>query len=144
MVPKIGFHTDGTSYRLRGKREVAAWIGRCVAGEGFTPGDLNFIFCSAEKHLDINRTYLGHDYPTDVITFDYSDLKEKIVSGDIFVDPETVRRNARRYGATARGEMLRVLIHGVLHLCGYKDKTTVEQALMREAEDRCIAMFGPL
>lgn len=131
----IHFHNDGSPYRLRGKRKIAAWIIGAIEAEGYTAGEISFIFSSPGNHIEINRRYLGHDYHTDVITFDYSDLPAGIVSGDIFIDPATVRQNAATYGATARAEMLRVLIHGVLHLCGYGDKTPAQQKTMRAREN---------
>lgn len=138
----IRYYNEGSGYRLREKRRVAAWIKSVIEAEGYTPGDVNYIFCSPERHLEINRQYLSHDYFTDVITFDYSDLADTgIVSGDIFIDPRTVTLNAREYGATARREMLRVVVHGVLHLCGYKDKKPAEQKLMRSREDHYLASF---
>ena len=135
----IKFFNDGTPYRLPQKRATAAWVAECIRAEGYTPGDISYIFCSQEKHLEINRTYLGHDYQTDVITFDYSDLAAGMVSGDIFIDPATVAENAALYGVTREQEMRRVLIHGVLHLCGYGDKTKAEQKTMRAKEDECLA-----
>ncbi len=140
MAPKIGFHNDGSPYRLRGKRAVGRWIAACIEKEGYCSGEISYIFYGPERHLEINRQYLGHDYPTDVITFDYTDPETKTVSGDIFIDPATVRGNARRFGQTARREMLRVMVHGVLHLCGYKDKTAGQQAVMRAKEEECLAL----
>lgn len=140
----ITFHNDGSSYRLRGKRRVAAWVARCIRDEGFEPGEISFVFCSPQQHLEINRRYLGHDYNTDVITFDYSDLQAGMVSGEIFVDPATVRSNAAAYGQTAGVEMLRVLIHGVLHLCGYGDSTDSEREIMRAKEDSCLTAFASI
>lgn len=137
----VKFYNDGTTYRLADKRRIAAWIKACIAHEKLQAGDITYIFCSREKHLEINRTYLGHDYATDVITFDYSDLPAGIVSGDIFIDPQTVAENAAQYGATAAQEMRRVLVHGVLHLCGYGDKTPSEQKTMRAKEDGCLALY---
>lgn len=113
----------------------------CIRAEGYRPGDVSFIFCSQDKHLEINRTYLGHDYQTDVITFDYSDLPAGMVAGDIFIDPVMVRENARLYGVAAIDEMRRVVIHGVLHLCGYGDKTRAQQKTMRAKEDEWLARF---
>lgn len=133
MAAAVKFHNDGSTYRLEGKRRIAAWIEDAIEKEGFVPGGINYIFCSREIHLNINRKYLGHDYHTDVITFDYTD--GKTVSGDIFIDPATVKENAGDYGATFRQEMLRVIIHGVLHLCGHKDKTPAEEKKMRCKED---------
>ncbi|MCD8172657.1 MAG: rRNA maturation RNase YbeY [Alistipes sp.] len=140
MAGKVTFHNDGSAYRLRGRRAVARWVEKCAETEGFSCGEVAYIFCSGQRHLEINRRYLGHDYRTDVITFDYSDLVAGTVSGDIFIDPETVRDNARMYGVSARSEMLRVIIHGVLHLCGYGDKTEAEATLMRAKEDEYLTL----
>ncbi|MCC8018373.1 MAG: rRNA maturation RNase YbeY [Rikenellaceae bacterium] len=141
MAGQVTFHNDGSSYRLRGSKAVARWVEECARREGYSCGPVAYIFCSGGSHLDINRRYLGHDYRTDVITFDYSDLSAGTVSGDIFIDPETVRDNARSYGVTAREEMLRVIIHGMLHLCGYGDKSETEAALMRAKEDEYLALL---
>jgi rRNA maturation RNase YbeY len=90
----------------------------------------------------MNIDFIGHDYFTDIITFDYSDLKgEGVVSGDIFIDVDTVADNARIYGATKRDEMLRVVVHGVLHLCGQKDKTPRAEKQMHRKEDKYIAIY---
>lgn len=138
----VEYHNEDTDYRLPQKGRTSEWIRRCVAGEGFRLGPVNFIFCSPERHIGINRQYLGHDYYTDVITFDYSDLNGGgIVSGDIFIDPVTVAANAPEYGAEPLEEMRRVLIHGVLHLCGYGDKTPAQQAVMRSKEDHYLRQF---
>lgn len=137
----VTFHNAECGFRLREKRRVAAWIERCIAIEGFAAGDISYIFCSTEYHLGINRRYLGHDYNTDVITFDYSDRESQTVSGDIFIDSATVASNARIYGSTAAGEMLRVIVHGVLHLCGYGDKTPEEAKNMRAKEDHYLALW---
>lgn len=144
MAQTIRFYNDGCAYHLPNKRKIAAWIARCIHMHGYEAGELSFIFCSGAKHLEVNRTYLGHDYRTDVITFDYSDLAQGIVSGDIFIDPQTVRDNAGIYGVPALTEMHRVIIHGVLHLCGFGDKTKSEQSVMRREEDRCLAMFDEI
>ncbi len=105
-------------------------------------GPVNYIFCSPERHLEINRQFLGHDYRTDVITFDYSDLEgRKTVSGDIFIDPGTVADNAAGLGVAPVVEMRRVLVHGVLHLCGYGDKTLKQQVQMRAKEDFYLAGY---
>ncbi|MBO4992743.1 MAG: rRNA maturation RNase YbeY, partial [Alistipes sp.] len=94
-------------------------------------------------HRQMNIDYIGHDYFTDVITFDYSDLKGKRqVSGDIFIDVETVADNARIYGSTARQEMLRVVVHGLLHLCGQKDKTPRTEKQMHRKEDKYLKLWA--
>ena len=138
----VRYYNDSTTYRLREKRKVAAWL-KCVAdGEGYTLGDVTYIFCSSEVHRKMNIDFIGHDYFTDIITFDYSDRKgTRVVSGDIFIDVETVADNARIYGATAREEMLRVVVHGVLHLCGQKDKSPRAEKQMHRKEDKYLVMW---
>ena len=138
----IRYYNDSTTYRLREKRKIAAWL-KCVAdGEGYTLGDVTYIFCSSEVHRKMNIDFIGHDYFTDIITFDYSDRKgTRVVSGDIFIDVETVADNARIYGATAREEMLRVVVHGVLHLCGQKDKSPRAEKQMHRKEDKYLALY---
>ena len=109
----VRYFTDDCTYRLPQKRLTAQWLHEVAAGEGYALGDVTYIFCSAQRLLEMNRQYLGHDYFTDVITFDYSDRKgARIVSGDIFIDVETVADNSRRYGATTLQEMRRVVVHG--------------------------------
>ena len=138
----VRYYNDSTTYRLREKRKIAAWL-KCVAdGEGYTLGDVTYIFCSSEVHRKMNIDFIGHDYFTDIITFDYSDRKgTRVVSGDIFIDVETVADNARIYGATAREEMLRVVVHGVLHLCGQKDKSPRSEKQMHRKEDKYLALY---
>ena len=138
----VRYYNDSTTYRLREKRKIAAWL-KCVAdGEGYTLGDVTYIFCSSEVHRKMNIDFIGHDYFTDIITFDYSDRKgTRVVSGDIFIDVETVADNASIYGATAREEMLRVVVHGVLHLCGQKDKSPRAEKQMHRKEDKYLALY---
>ncbi len=138
----VRYYNDSCTYRLPDKRRTAEWLRRVAEEEGYTLGDVNYIFCSAERLLEMNRQFLGHDYFTDVITFDYSDRKgERTVSGDIFIDVETVADNARIYGATKTAEMRRVVVHGVLHLCGQKDKTPRAERQMHRKEDKYLSMF---
>ena len=102
----VRYYTDDCTYRLPQKRLTAAWLDRVAREEGYELGDVTYIFCSAARLLDMNRQFLGHDYYTDVITFDYSDRKgARIVSGDIFIDVETVADNAREYGAAKLTEI---------------------------------------
>jgi rRNA maturation RNase YbeY len=137
----VRYYNDSTTYRLREKRKVAAWLKMVAEQEGYTLGDVTYIFCSSEVHRKMNIDYIGHDYFTDIITFDYSELEEGVVSGDIFIDVETVADNARIYGVTARQEMLRVVVHGVLHLCGQKDKDPEDEKEMHRKEDKYLAMY---
>lgn len=139
----VRYYNDSTTYRLREKRKVAAWLKLVAEQEGYTLGDVNYIFCSSEVHRKMNVDFIGHDYFTDIITFDYSDRKgERVVSGDIFIDVETVADNARIYGATKRQEMLRVVVHGVLHLCGQKDKSPRDEKQMHRKEDKYLAIYN--
>ena len=137
----VRYYNDSTTYRLREKRKVAAWLKMVAEQEGYTLGDVTYIFCSSEVHRKMNIDFIGHDYFTDIITFDYSELEEGVVSGDIFIDVETVADNARIYGVTARQEMLRVVVHGVLHLCGQKDKEPEDEKEMHRKEDKYLAMY---
>ena len=138
----VRYYNDSTTYRLREKRKIAAWLKLVAQEEGYTLGDVTYIFCSSEVHRKMNVDFIGHDYFTDIITFDYSDRKGTgVVSGDIFIDVETVADNARIYGATARQEMLRVVVHGVLHLCGQKDKDPEDEKEMHRKEDKYLAMY---
>ncbi|MDR2882881.1 MAG: rRNA maturation RNase YbeY [Alistipes sp.] len=138
-IMAIKFYNERTDFRLPAKRRVAGWIRRAVEEEGFRLGTIVFIFCGREHHLGINRTYLQHDWPTDVITFDYS--VDGNISGDIFIDPQTVEENARELCVAPEVEMRRVMVHGVLHLCGGRDKTTAQRRRMRTKEDYYLARY---
>lgn len=129
----IKYYSDGTDFKLPAKRAAAAWIRRAVEAEGLRLGAVNYIFCSPERHLEINKQFLGHDYATDVITFDYT--ANGAASGDIFIDPVTVEDNAAGLFVSPVVEMRRVMIHGILHLCGYGDRTRREQKMMRAREN---------
>lgn len=138
----VKFYTDDCRYRLPQKRLTAAWLREVAAEEGYTLGEVSYIFCSSQRLLEMNRQYLGHDYYTDIITFDYSDRKgERIVAGDIFIDVETVADNAVQYGAPRLTEMRRVVVHGVLHLCGQKDKTPRANRQMHRKEDKYLKFW---
>ena len=141
----IRYYNESCNYSLPKKRLTSAWLKSLAEQEGYALGEVNYIFCSAEHLLEMNRQFLGHDYFTDVITFDYSDRKvEKVVSGDVFIDVETVADNARIYGATKLQEMRRILAHGLLHLCGQKDKTPTAERQMHRKEDKYLAQLTAL
>jgi probable rRNA maturation factor len=108
-------------------------IGSLIQKEEKIFGDISVIFCSDEYLLKINEQYLGHNYYTDIVTFDY--VEKSVISGDLFISVDRVAENAEKYGNSFIEELHRVLIHGVLHLVGYKDNTTEEQSLMRDKED---------
>ncbi len=139
----VRYYNDSCTYRLPEKRRTSAWLRSVAEAEGYTLGDVNYIFCSSERLLAMNREFLGHDYFTDVITFDYSDRRgTKVVSGDVFIDVETVADNAREYGAGRTEEMRRVVVHGLLHLCGQKDKTPRANAQMHRKEDKYLIFWN--
>ena len=138
----VRYYNDSINYRLRDKRKIARWVEAIAEAEGFVAGDINYIFCSSEVHRKMNIDFVGHDYFTDIITFDYSDLKgEGVIHGDIYIDIETVRDNARIYGVSWLNEMRRVVVHGVLHLCGQKDKTPRANAQMHRKEDKYLKFW---
>lgn len=121
------------------KRDTSAWIKAVIASYGKKTGDIGYMFVSDEKILEVNREYLGHDYYTDVITFDYDE--EDTVSGDIVISLDTVRSNAELFGKEYADELHRVIIHGILHLCGINDKGPGEREIMEAAEDKALAML---
>jgi len=117
-------------------RKVTRWIKAVAAEYGFGVGNINYILCSDERELEVNKEFLGHDYYTDVITFDYSTAST--LNGDIFISLDTVRSNAEMVGTTFEHELHRILIHGVLHLTGQGDKTPETKAQMTEKEERAL------
>jgi len=130
----IRFFNEDVPYKLLQKRLISQWLKKQATLEGFTIGDLNYIFCSDEHVLQVNRDYLQHDYYTDIITFDQSE-EEDLLEGDIFISVDRVADNASQLAIKPEQEMHRVLAHGMLHLCGYGDKTDEEEAQMRQKED---------
>lgn len=120
------------------KRDTSAWIKVVAASYGRKVGEIGYLFVDDEKILEVNREYLGHDYYTDVITFDYDE--DDTVSGDIVISLDTVRSNAELFGKTYEDELYRVIIHGILHLCGINDKGPGEREIMEAAENKALAM----
>ena len=120
------------------KRDTSAWIKAVAASYGRKVGGIGYLFVDDEKILEVNREYLGHDYYTDVITFDYDE--DDTVSGDIVISLDTVRSNAQLFGKTYEEELYRVIIHGILHLCGINDKGPGEREIMEAAENKALAM----
>lgn len=116
--------------------EVSAWVKSTAATYNKVVGDINYIFVDDETMLDINRRFIGHDYYTDHIGFDYSE--DDALSGDIYISLDTVKTNAEKFGATFDEELRRVIIHGLLHLCGLRDKTDEEREQMQKAEDKAL------
>lgn len=122
-----------TQFQLSEENIIKEWIERAIYTEEFTLGEINYIFCNDEELLKLNQEYLNHDTYTDIISFDYSVGKE--LHGDIFISVERVRENAKLYEQHFFNELYRVIIHGILHFCGYNDKAEAEQILMRSKED---------
>jgi rRNA maturation RNase YbeY len=123
---------------LSSKREIKSWLKTVAEAEGKQTGAIAVIFCSDDYLLQLNRRYLQHDYYTDIITFDYTD--GLVLGGDLFISIDTVRANAKRYGQSFDDELHRVILHGLLHLCGYGDAMPAQQAIMREQENKYLAM----
>ena len=128
-----------TDFQLENESDYEQWIDAVIESEGKEPGEINYIFCDDEYLHNINMQYLNHDTLTDIISFDY--CIGNLISGDIFVSIERVQDNAKDYEVSFNEELLRVLAHGVLHYCGYKDKTENEALLMRTKEQEKIDMF---
>ena len=138
----ITYQTDGVDMPDIRKRETTQWIKAVAQAYGKRVGDIAYIFCSDERILEVNRQYLGHDYYTDIITFDY--CQGNRLSGDLFISLDTVRTNAEQFaGGDYARELHRVIIHGILHLCGINDKGPGERELMEQAEDRALALLPP-
>ena len=131
----IYFFKEDYEYSLKNESRVIEWIITVIQKEEKLLENINYIFCSDDYLLKINRQYLKHDSFTDIITFDHSDSHE-IIDGDIFISVERVKENSKMFNKTLQNELCRVIIHGVLHLIGYVDKTTEDQQKMRELEDK--------
>lgn len=133
-MPKINFFTEDTSYDLKGKIAIRKWITETITNEGYSLNELNFIFCSDEYLLRVNQDFLQHDYYTDVITFDNSE-ELKMILGDIFISIDRVKDNAKQNKVSTHDELCRIMIHGTLHLLGYRDKTKKAKLEMTAKED---------
>ena len=136
----ISFLTENIKIPKLDRKAVRAWIAAVAASyDGRKVGNLNYIFCNDERILAVNKEFLGHDYFTDIITFDYSE--PGVVSGDMYISLETVLTNSEKFHTSYDKELLRVIIHGVLHLCGINDKGRGERAVMEAAEERALDMW---
>ncbi len=133
-MPAINFFNEDIGFKLNSKLKLKKWIKETLISEGYKLNELNYILCSDDYLLQINQQYLAHDTYTDIITFNNSEI-EKEITGDIFISIERIKENAEKFGVTAQQELQRVLIHGALHLCGYKDKKPADKKLMTQKED---------
>ncbi|MBQ9176720.1 MAG: rRNA maturation RNase YbeY [Bacteroidaceae bacterium] len=135
----ISYQSDSVDMPQLDLPRITQWVERVGGSYGMRVGDIAYIFCNDERILEVNRQYLGHDYYTDIITFDYSTTHT--ISGDIFISLDTVKSNADMLGTDPRRELLRVVIHGILHLCGINDKGPGEREIMEAAEDKALLVF---
>jgi probable rRNA maturation factor len=137
--PAINFFNEDVTYILKNKTVTRIWINSAIAAEGYALEELNFIFCSDEYLWRMNQQFLDHDTYTDVITFDNSE-RLKTINGDIFISTDRVKENAAEINVPAETELCRVMIHGTLHLLGYKDKTKAAKTQMTEKEDYYLSL----
>lgn len=136
----IHFFTEDLSYTLKHKTLIRTWLLDAILAEGYQLEELNFILCSDEYLLTMNQQYLDHDTYTDVITFDHSETL-KMIAGDIFISIERIQENAREFKGPVFHELCRVMVHGTLHLLGYKDKSKKEKTLMTQKEDHYLSLL---
>lgn len=134
----ITYNAEGVKLPKIGKRDTTRWIKAVAATHNRKVGEIGYMFVDDEKILEVNNEYLGHDYYTDIITFDY--CEGNVLNGDIIISLDTVRTNAEKFGKTYEDELFRVIIHGVLHLCGINDKGPGEREIMEENENKALAL----
>ncbi len=134
----INFNYEN-EFNLDNEGVISNWLSQVIVSEKKKEGEINYIFCDDEYLLKINLEYLNHDTLTDIISFDYTVGNE--INGDIFISVERVQDNANDFEVSFEEELRRVLVHGVLHYCGYKDKSEQDEVLMRSKEDEKLAMF---
>jgi len=134
----ITYNAEGVKLPKIGKRDTTRWIKAVAATHNRKVGEIGYMFVDDEKILEVNNEYLGHDYYTDIITFDY--CEGNVLNGDIIISLDTVRTNAEKFGKTYEAELFRVIIHGVLHLCGINDKGPGEREIMEENENKALAL----
>ncbi len=139
MSRKLQILTENVEAPQLDWERIESWIRAVVKSHGYRQGQLTYIFCDDQRILEVNRSFLGHDYYTDIITFDYT--RGLTVSGDMYISLDTVRSNAELVGATYDAELLRVIIHGVLHLCGINDKGPGEREIMERNENEALSML---
>ena len=139
----IHFYTEGCNYNLPKRLAMRRWIEEVVRREGYRAGEINYIFCSSEYHRQMNRDFLGHDYFTDVITFEEREIRlgQRVINGEVYIDVATVEDNAELYNSLPINEMRRILVHGALHLCGHKNKSPWAEKNMRRMENKYLKLL---
>jgi rRNA maturation RNase YbeY len=135
----IRFISENTAFKLKEKKKIKSWIRNVIEDNGKQLGEINYIFCGDQRILEINKQYLKHDYYTDIITFDYFE-KDKL-QADIFISIDTVESNSQKYNTSFEHELMRVIIHGILHLIGLDDREKKDKIKMREAENFALKLF---
>lgn len=135
----ISFQNQSIGFKLKEKTRLKAWIKTVTEKEKHRLGDINYIFCSDDELLEINIQHLNHNTYTDIITFDYTE--DKRISSDIFISVDRVEENAKKFKVSFEEELHRVMIHGILHLCGYKDKSKADAELMRKKENGALKLL---
>lgn len=135
----ISYNSEGIAFPKIRRRDTTRWLRSVAALHGFTIGEVGYVFCNDEKILEVNRQYLSHDYYTDIITFDYTE--GSVIHGDIFISLDTVRSNAVQQHTDYEEELHRVIVHGVLHLCGIDDKGPGQRAVMERAENDALRLW---
>ena len=141
MADSIHFFNADVKYVLRDKRKIRSWLELCIRKKKRKLGDLTFVFCSDGYLRKMNKRFLAHDYNTDIITFALHEESEKTISGEMYISIDRVKSNASDYGVSFSAELRRVMVHGVLHLCGLNDKTEEETTKMRAEENRLLALL---
>lgn len=139
-MSKISFYTENIKMPAINKSRVKEWLKEVAAFYNREIGALNYIFCGDDRIIEVNNQFLGHNYYTDIITFDYSD--NKIVSGDMYISVDTICSNSLKYKTSFDTELHRVIVHGLLHLCGINDKGPGERKIMEAAEERALSILN--
>ena len=139
-MSSVTFHSELSSFKLKDKTKIKSWLKGVAERHKGSIRAIQYIFCDDAYLLEVNKQYLNHSTLTDIITFRYNEFPQPLES-DIFISIERVRENALSYNVTFERELLRVMVHGVLHLLGFKDKTSEEKEVMRKEEDECLFLF---
>lgn len=139
-MQKIFFHSEEIDFQIENEEKTSQWIDSIVSNHSKITGDITYIFCTDEYLLKVNKEHLNHDYYTDIITFDYTN--NGVISGDLFISIDRVKDNSKELNQTFKNELNRVMIHGVLHLLGFGDKTEDEAKIMRSKEEESILLFA--
>ena len=138
----VSFYTEGVDLPAINKTNIRNWVKQVAEIHNMRVGEISYIFCDDEKILEVNKQYLQHDYYTDIITFDYTEGNK--IAGDLFISLDTVKTNAEQFGQEYNTELHRVIIHGILHLCGINDKGPGEREIMEAEENKALALINDI